>query len=169
MATLSIRLPDDLMSQLSRAGDQLDRIANDALTAAAGPVRTEMQSTLRNALSIPRTYPKRGTGELTSALGVTPVRVANTGVYNIKIGFNEPRRQQAGHRIGGKRKGGGGYYVTTNAIVANILEHGHKGSHGGQKAAPFVKPATKAAKQAAEETLKRVVEGKLQKIFGGNI
>ena len=168
MATISTQLPDALISQLTKAGEQMDRIANDALIAAAGPVRTEMQSTLRSALSTPRTYPKRGTGELTSALGVTPVRVTNKGVYNIKVGFNEPRRQQAGHRIGGKRKGGGGYYVATNAMVANILEHGHTGSHGGQKAAPFVKPATKAAKQAAEETLKRVVEGELQKIFGGN-
>lgn len=168
------------MAQLSKAGEQIDRISKAALLAAAVPVRSEMTSRLRNSIQTPREYPKRSTGELLSALGTSPVRISVTDVYDVKVGFNEPRRKQYKPRdFHLTRHSGAGnqyftmtanrrYYVATNAMVANILEHGHKGSHGGQKAAPFVKPAVKAAKQAAEEELKRVVEGELQRIFGGN-
>ncbi len=156
MANVTLALPDSLMAQLSKAGSELERIADAALAAAAKPVSASMQSQLQAALSVPRSYPRRSSGELISALGVTPVRISK-GVYNIKVGFAEPRRGKTG------RKG-----AKSNAMVANLMEHGHSGRNGGQTPAPFVKPATKAAKQEAEETLRRVVEDELQKIFGGN-
>lgn len=180
MATWINVTPDSLMAQLAKAGEQIDRISKKALLAAAVPVNAQMKSQLRNALQASRTYPKRSTGELLSALGTSPVRIYVTDVYDVKVGFNEPRRKQykprdfhlTSHTGAGNpyftMTANRRYYTATNAMVANILEHGHTGSHGGQKAAPFVKPATKAAKQAAEETLKRVVEDELQKIFGGN-
>ena len=133
------------MQQFERAGKDMDRIAGAALRKGAEIMRQEGSHELLAALSIPRKYPKRGTGELISRLGISGVQVSANGFYNVSVGFREPRKIQYAARKTHERAKRGysitvadrGYYVATNAMVANILERGHKGSRGGQVPAKF--------------------------------
>ena len=161
---MKVQLPDDLIRRMNEAGAQIDNIAEAALTAGAKALESAADARLGMALTFPRIYPKRGTGELRSSLGVTPMRILKNGVYDVKVGFGEPRSVQPTRRIGRSRKGGG-YYRATNAMVGNILEHGHKGSMGGQMPAPWWKPALRDGRQEAEDTIRRTLEGRLDEIF----
>lgn len=164
MATCKVQLPDDLIRRMNEAGTQIDTIAEAGLKAGAQVLEAAADSRLGNALSFPRIYPKRGTGELRSNLGVTPMRILKNGIYDVKVGFGEPRRGQPNRRIGRSKKGGG-YYTATNAMVANILEHGHADARGGQTPAPWWKPALRDAQKEAEETIRKTVEDRLDEIL----
>ena len=164
MATCKAQLPEDLIKQLDKALADMDSIAEAALSAGAKVLRSAADDRLGHALAQPRRYPKRGTGELRQSLGVTPIRVSAKGIYDVRIGLNEPRRIQPGHRIGKNAKGGG-YYVATNAMVGNILENGHKGTVSGQAAAPWFTPALKSSKTEILEIIRATVEARLSEIF----
>ena len=164
MAVIKVNLPTDLQRQLEQAGREMDNIAESALRAGADVLFKASRARLQQSLAMPRKYPKRGTGELQSALGISPVHKTEGGGYDIKVGFREPRNKQPGKRIGRSTKGGG-YYVATNAMVGNILEHGHKGSNGGQAPAPWLAPAVQQAQKAAEEAVCKTVEKRLDEIF----
>jgi HK97 gp10 family phage protein len=64
-----------------------------------------------------------------------------------------PRREQP---KGGKY----GRYEKTNAMVANILEHGKK----GQPARPFMRPALEQSRKAAEDAMKTKFDLKISKL-----
>ena len=164
MAKMTVKLPEDLQRRLERAGREMDSIAEAGLKAGARALEREAETSLERALRLPRKTPKRGTGELQEALGITPMLITDRGQYDVKVGFREPRRKQPGKRIGRSKKGGG-YYVATNAMVANILEHGHAGSRGGQAPAPWWKPVERPGRKTAEETMRRTVESRLDDIF----
>lgn len=161
---MTVKLPDDLARRFEAAGQEMDGIAEEALRAGAEVLAGEGRSELDRALGMPRFYPKRGSGELRSALGVSPMKLTSRGQYDIRVGFREPRKKQPGRRVGTSRKGGG-YYTATNAMVANILEHGHRGSRGGQSAVPWWSSALRGGRKAAEDTVRRTVEGRLDDIF----
>lgn len=97
-------------------------------------------------------------GELMNSLGITPVKVSRDGVYNAKIGFAEPRHDQGGSNItrSGKKRS---YYVRTNAMIANILEHGRS----NQPARPFLAPAKKSSKKPALEAMERTFDQEVSK------
>ncbi|HIU49729.1 MAG TPA: hypothetical protein IAD22_01780, partial [Candidatus Limousia pullorum] len=88
-------------------------------------------------------YESRSTGELEDSLGVAPMDVDEKGNYNIKIGFNEPRRTQ--YEAKGKRS----YNTATNAMVANVLEYGKH----GQPAKPFLKPAISSSRSRCKKAM----------------
>ena len=163
MAKMKVKLPDELIRRMNEAGAQIDNIAEEGLKAGAQELAAAADARLGMALAFPRIYPKRGTGELRSSLGASPMKILKNGVYDVKVGFGEPRKVQP-TRIGRSRKGGG-YYTATNAMVGNILEHGHKGSMGGQLPAPWWQPALRDGRQEAEETIRKTVEGRLDEIF----
>ena len=81
-------------------------------------------------------------GQLVSALGLSPVKVDRNGNYNIKLGFDEPRKDG-----------------TSNAMVANIIEYGKP----GQPAKPFLKNAKIATKSECEDVMKRKLEEEINK------
>lgn len=164
MAKMKVKLPDELIRRMNEAGAQIDNIAEEGLKAGAQELAAAADARLGMALTFPRIYPKRGTGELRSSLGASPMKILKNGVYDVRVGFAEPRRVQPTRRIGRSKKGGG-YYTATNAMVANILEHGHKGSKNGQTPAPWWNPALRDGKQAAEEAIRKTVEGRLDEIF----
>jgi hypothetical protein len=74
----------------------------------------------------------RSTGQLVGALGVSPVKAAEDSSVDIKIGFNEPRKD-------GKR----------NAMIAGILEHGKS----NQPARPFLSATKSAVKAPATQAM----------------
>ena len=138
MAKLTVRTPDALIAKLTRLGNKTDQVCEKALKAGAEVAEKAVSSNLSAVIGKDTKQPSRSTGELQSALGVSPVKVDDKGNYDIKVGFAEPR------------SGGG-----VNAKIANILEYGKH----GQPPRPFLKPAkSKARRQIAAaitETLER--------------
>ena len=138
MAKLTVRMPDALIAKLTRLGNKTDQVCEKALKAGAEVAEKAVSSNLSAVIGKDTKQPSRSTGELQSALGVSPVKVDDKGNYDVKVGFAEPR------------SGGG-----VNAKIANILEYGKH----GQPPRPFLKPAkSKARRQIAAaitDTLER--------------
>ena len=134
MAKVDIRMPDDFLQAMKRLGSEEDRILGSVLEAGAAVVADKVRSNLSGAIGRSTKLALRSTGQLMSALGVSPVKINREGCHDIKIGFAEPRR-------GGD----------SNAKIANILEYGRH----GQPAKPFMKPAKNASKNACVDAMKR--------------
>ena len=142
MAKCSISLPEDLLKKLSQLGNRTDEIATKALEAGGEVVLRQTKSNLIAVIGKDTKAPSQSTGQLVAALGLTRVLVDRNGNYNIKIGFDEYRKDGS-----------------SNAAVANILEYGKH----NQPARPFLKPAKNKSKAEALETMKRVIEEEVNK------
>ena len=138
-------MPDEFTNKISKLAGMTDAVIGQALEAGGQIAVSQVRGNLSGVIS------GESSGELLGSLGITPVKVDESGVSNIKIGFNEPRRDQGGGR--GKRS----YKVRTNAMIANVLEHGRH----NQPPRPFLKPAMSACRQpcitAMTSTLEAVI------------
>ena len=130
-------MPDDFLQKISRLEERTDDIIPKVLEAGGNVVLDNVRSNLQAVVGSGTKYPSRSTGELVSALGVSPASMDRQGNYNVKVGFDEPRR-------GGD----------TNAMLGNILEYGKH----GQPPKPFLKPAKAASRTACIEAMKRKLE-----------
>ena len=137
MAKCTAKLPEDLLKKLSRVGDNMDKIAESALTAGGDVVVRKTKSNLESMVKGP------STGQLVNALGLSPVLLDRNGNYNIKVGFDEYRSDGS-----------------ANAMVANIIEYGKH----GQPAKPFLKNAKSSSKKECEETMARKIEEEIKKL-----
>lgn len=137
MAKCTAKLPEDLLKKLSRVGDNMDKIAESALAAGGDVVLRKTKSNLESMVKGP------STGQLVSALGLSPVLLDRNGNYNIKVGFDEYRSDGS-----------------ANAMVANIIEYGKH----GQPAKPFLKNAKSSSKKECEETMARKIEEEIKKL-----
>ncbi|MED1601734.1 HK97 gp10 family phage protein [Alkalihalophilus marmarensis] len=106
-------------------------------------VKTRVKSNLEAVVGKNLKEDPRSTGELINALGVTPAGVDRKGEYNVKIGFDEPRRDGV-----------------SNAKLANILEHGKS----GQPPKPFLRPARNASRKPAIEVMKQKLDEEIRKL-----
>lgn len=147
-------MPDKWLEKVARLGSQTDAIIEKTLQAGADVVLPKVKSNLQGVVGRGTKQPSQSTGELVDSLGTTSVSVDHKGVHNIKIGFNEPRRQQ--HVAKGKRS----YSVRTNAMVANVLEYGRH----GQPAKPFLKPARSASRKSCIEAMKQTFASEAEKL-----
>ena len=153
MAKCEIKFPTDFEIKIDTLGKNLDKICGEVCEAGADVVLPKVRSNLKS--SIGHTQEKsRSTGELLSSLGVSEPKVDRNGMVNVKIGFHEPRKTQ--HAAKGKRS----YYQITNAMVANVLEHGKH----GQPARPFMAKAKRQSKKACEAAMKAKMEEEVNKI-----
>ena len=143
MARCSITMPDEFLLKCSQLADNTDAVLEKVLETGAELPFAQIKSGLAGAIGKTK-YPSRTTGELIGALGISPVKISDSGESNIKIGFNEPRRKQ--YAAKGKRS----YGAITNAMLANVLEHGKHGQPGK----PFLRPAAARTKNAAIEAMK---------------
>lgn len=137
MAKCTAKLPEELLKKLSRVGDNMDKIAESALTAGGDVVLRKTKSNLESMVKGP------STGQLVNALGLSPVLLDRNGNYNIKVGFDEYRSDGS-----------------ANAMVANIIEYGKH----GQPAKPFLKNAKSSSKKECEETMARKIEEEIKKL-----
>lgn len=186
MATLKVKLPDDLMIGLERLSKQADAVVKKTLEAGAEVVEEKARANLKNVIGSGTKTPSKSTGQLLKALGTSPVKPNDElDGWDIKVGFAEPRkddydklkssrfkanpvRADASYNYFGKRqkKAAGirvknySYYETANAMIANILEYGKK----GQAAKPFMKPAEDATKAKARAVMKKVFSEEANKI-----
>ncbi len=119
------------MAKLSRLEERTDDIIPKVLKAGGEVVLDRVRSNLSAVLS------GESTGELESALGLSPTKLDKNGNFNVKVGFGEPRRDGS-----------------SNAMIANIIEYGKH----GQPPKPFLKPAKSASRTPAIEAMKRKLE-----------
>lgn len=120
--------------RLSRLGNRTDEIAERVLETGGEVVLEAVKSKLAAAIGKDTKFESRSTGELESALGVSPAKLDRDGNLNVKVGFAEPRSDGV-----------------SNAKIANILEYGKS----GQPARPFLKPAKSASKAACIDAMQR--------------
>ena len=142
MAKCNVKLPEEFLRKLSTLGDRTDEVAKKALIAGGEIILDRTRANLIGVIGKELQGPSRSTGQLVSALGLTPVRVDRNGNYNIKIGFDEYRSDG-----------------TSNAGVANIIEFGKH----GQPAKPFLTPAKKQVGNQALEKMKQIIEEEIKK------
>ena len=142
MAKCNIKLPDEFLKKLSILGERTDEVAKKALTAGGEIILARTRANLLSVIGKDIKGESRSTGQLISSLGLSPVRVDVHGNYNIKIGFDEYRRDGS-----------------SNAGVANILEYGKH----GQPAKPFLTPAKKQVGDQALEKMKQIIEEEVKK------
>ena len=154
MATMKAKMPDDLIKKISRLGDKTDEICEKALQAGAEIVEKAVATNLDAVVGKDTKYESRSTGELQSALGISPVGIDKKGNYDIKIGFDEPRKEQNAAK--GKRS----YGERTNAMIANVLEYGKQ----GQPPKPFLKPAQRSSQKPAKAKIIEVLQEEVEKI-----
>ena len=133
MAKAEMKMPEDFLQKISRLGDKTDEIIPKVLEAGGKVVLDKVKSNLSSVVGKNTKIESRSTGELESALGLSPTLMDRNGNFNVKVGFSEPRRD-------------GG----SNAKIANILEYGKS----GQPPKPFLKPARTQSKSACIETMK---------------
>ena len=133
MAKAEMKMPEDFLLKISRLGDQTDTIIPKVLEAGGKVVLDKVKSNLSSVVGKNTKIESRSTGELESALGLSPALMDRNGNHNVKVGFAEPR------------SGGG-----SNAKIANILEYGKH----GQAPKPFLKPAKSSSKSAVVAAMK---------------
>lgn len=143
MAKVDIKMPDEFLERISKLGSDFDPVAEKVLEAGGEVVLDKVRSTLSSVIGRDTKQPSRSTGELESALGLSPVKADQSGNHNIKIGFSEPRSD-------------GG----SNAKIANIIEYGKH----GQPAKPFLKPAKSASRSAAISAMQQKFEEEVGKL-----
>ena len=141
MAKAEVKLPEELLTKLSRLGQNTDAVAEKVLRAGGKIVLDKVRDNLESVIGSDTKRKSRSTGELLSSLGLSPVLVNRNGNHDIKIGFSEPRSDGE-----------------SNAKLANILEYGKS----GQPPKPFLQPARSASKKECmrvmEQTLKEEIE-----------
>lgn len=143
MAKVQVKMPEEFLLRLSRLGDQTDEIIPKVLEAGGEVVEQKVRANLSAVIGRDTKEESRSTGELLSALGVTPAKIDRDGNYNVKVGFSEPRPDGR-----------------SNAMIANVLEYGKS----GQPAKPFLKPARTAARAPCIEAMKAAFEREVEKL-----
>ncbi|XJZ27701.1 HK97-gp10 family putative phage morphogenesis protein [Bacillota bacterium Lsc_1132] len=143
MAKVEVKMPEEFLNRLTKLGDKADEIIPKVLEAGAEIVYQKVRSNLSDVVGKNTKGKSRSTGELLQALGTSPVKIDSKGVYNLKIGFSEPRSD-------GK----------SNAMLANILEFGKH----GQPPKPFLKPAKTQSKSACIEVMKSKLESEMNNL-----
>lgn len=127
MAKAVMKMPEDFLLKISKLGDKTDEIIPKVLEAGGKVVEEKVKSNLQSIIGTNIKGKSRSTGELVSALGVSPALIDKNGNSNVKVGFSEPRSD-------GK----------SNSMIAGVLEYGKS----GQPPKPFLKPAKSASRKA---------------------
>jgi len=136
-------MPDDFLDKLSRLENHTDDIIPKVLEAGGEVALEAVRSNLQAVVGHDTKFPSRSTGELQSALGLSPAKMDRNGNFNVKVGFAEP------HRDG-----------ISNAMIANILEYGKH----GQPPKPFLNPARAQSRKAVIDAMKRKMEDEVGKV-----
>ena len=143
MAKVDFKIPDDFLLKVSRLAEKTDEIVPKVLEAGSEVVYSKVKNNLASVVGKNTKVESRSTGELESALGVSPAKQDRDGNFNVKIGFKEPRSD-------------GG----SNAKIANILEYGKH----GQTPKPFLKPAKSKSKDACIDAMTDKLESEIDKL-----
>ncbi|MDD7465537.1 MAG: HK97 gp10 family phage protein [Actinomycetaceae bacterium] len=136
MARTTITMPEATLRQIEKLSRQTDDLADDVLKAGADIVEPVMRSNLQASIGRGEDT-SRSTGQLVSALGISPVKTDGNGNHTIKVGFAE-------NRSDGR----------PNALLAVILEYGSS----NRRAHPFLNKTRNATKGSVVEAMKSRLE-----------
>ena len=151
MAKATYKLPEDFLLKVSKLADKTDEIVPRVLQAGGEVVEKKVRSNLQAVIGSGIKEESRSTGELVGALGVSPAMLDRDGNFNVKVGFDEPRRQQ--NAAVRKRS----YKERTNAMIANVLEYGKH----GQPPKPFLKQTKSSSRKPCIDEMQRVLKEEL--------
>lgn len=112
-------MPEKFLLKISKLGKETDEIVTKTLKVGGEIMFKSVKSHLKAAvIGKDLKRKRRSTGELLNSLGISPDDIDDKGIHNLKVGFNEPRRNQY------EAKGERSYYTITNAMIANMIEFG---------------------------------------------
>ena len=158
MAKCEISYGDDFIESIKRLGGNVDKIVSDCLEAGAQAALPHYKASLQKSLSgSSLARESRSTGELLRSVGISSVKIDKEGFHNIVIGFHEPRKKQYAAR--GKRS----YDKITNAMIANVLEHGKH--RDNQRPRPWHSRAKKNGGEAAIEAMQKKFDEEIDKLL----
>lgn len=143
MPRCQFNMPEDFLSKVSLLAEKTDEIVPKVLEAGGEVVLTKVKSNLQSVVGENTKIKSRSTGQLISALGVTPAKQDKDGNFNVKVGFDEPRSDG-----------------DSNAKIANILEYGKS----GQPPKPFLKPAKTQSKKSCIDAIKNKLESEIESL-----
>jgi Bacteriophage protein of unknown function (DUF646). len=139
MATLDFTFPDELVSKLGKAVNEIDGISEKALKAGAEIIENEMRRRL--VAQIGEGADERSTGDLVAALGTSPIKINHEGNPTIRVGFAE-------NRTDGK----------TNEMLMNIREFGRSNRTAFPLIAPTRRAKGREVQTVMEETINRGID-----------
>lgn len=143
MAKASLKMPEDFLLKVSTLGEKTEEIIPKVLEEGGKVVAAKVKSNLEAVIGRDIKYETRSTGELVNALGVSPAGVDRKGNYDVKVGFDEPRKDGE-----------------SNAKIANIIEYGKS----GQPPKPFLKPARNSSREPCIEKMKSKLDEEIGKL-----
>lgn len=143
MAKVDFKMPEDFLERISRLEERTDEIIPKVLEAGGEVVLEKVRSNLQAVVGKDLKQPSRSTGQLISALGLSPAKMDRNGNYNVKVGFDELRTGSA-----------------SNAMVGSILEYGKH----GQPPKPFMKTAKSSTKSACIDAMKKKLEDEVSNV-----
>ena len=143
MAKCEVEIPNDIYQMIQKLNSNREEILTSTLETGGEVV---LNRAIRNSSN-------RSTGELKNSLGMSPVKLNSRGIYNVKIGFSEPRRKQ--YTAKKKRS----YYTITNSLIANVLEYGKS----GQPPRPFMRPAKVMSEKACIQAMRAKFDEEIKK------
>lgn len=143
MAKATMLMPDEFLERLSKLGDKTDEITKEVLKEGGKVALDKVRGSLKSVIGHDLKDESRSTGQLESALGVSPPKLDRNGNYNVKVGFAE-------NRTDGE----------INAKLANIIEYGKH----GQPAKPFLARAKRGLKKPCEAAMKEKFEEEIKKL-----
>jgi HK97 gp10 family phage protein len=145
---MTVTMPEELMAKVSKLADRTDTVVAGMLEDGGRVVLAKVRDNLLSVLGRTK-YPSRSTGQLAASLGLSSAKVDRKGNMNVKIGFSEPRRVNVAQPR-----------TVSNAMLANILEHGKH----GQPPRPFMKPARAASKSAVIAAMSDRLEKEINRL-----
>lgn len=174
MASIQIKGLQQVEIMLAKLVANADQATEKALRAGAGIIADRVR---RNLEGLQEDYtpdpnakyhylkpgeaysgiPRSQKEDLLNALGITPINVSESGVYDVKIGFESP--------VSGNEKGYGSQKTRKYpkgqplAMIARSVESGTS----IQPKQPFVRPAVNATRKKAVDKMQRVIEEETQK------
>lgn len=87
----TFEMDTEFARKIEKLGEKTGEIAEKCLNAGGEIVYRAVKKRLISVISA-----SERDGELVKSLGVTPVKQDKHGVYNLKIGFNDPRKKHGG-------------------------------------------------------------------------
>lgn len=143
MAKMSFKMPDDIISKMSKLGDKYDEITMKVLEEGAKPLFEEAKTNLASSIGKNTKHETRSTGDLLKSLRTTKPFLDNDGNWAIKVGTE-----------GIDNKG------VSNPLKGGVLEFGKD----NQVPRPWLKPSSKKAKQECIEKMKETLEAEVKKL-----
>lgn len=136
-------MPEELLTKLSKLGNQYDGIVQSMLANGAEPLQQQVQANLDAVVGKQTKYPSRSTGALQKSVKVTKAYQVKNGDWHIKVSI-----------YGYDSKG------VPNALKGLVIEKGR----AGQPAKPWLKPAVSKSKNSCIQSMSETLDKEIKKL-----